>query len=389
MPKLKQISSLLLSLRTLIVAFAVVGLIVGMDFAHADQYDSQINALQQANNANQAQVNSLAAQAGSYQEALSQIQNQIDALQAALNVNQAKQASLEQQILDDQQKVALNKQYLGDALRTMYVDGQLTTIEELATSQSLSAYVDKETYRTTVQNKVDSLIQQIASLEAQQKQQKAQLDVTVNIEKQQASQLASAQAQQQQLLAYNQSQQSAYNAQIASNQSQIASLQAAQAAANRRLDSSGQLITSGSCGGSYPATASSAYGPWGCNYEHTSDYVQGCAYQDDWGMCNRECVSYTAWMVYKTYGIDTSGFGNAVDWPSSARAAGILTGYTPKVGSVAIFSGYSGDKYGHAMWVVGVSGNQIHVYSYNDGYDGNFYDHWVNASGLTYIYFGG
>jgi surface antigen len=188
------------------------------------------------------------------------------------------------------------------------------------------------------------------------------------------------------MLAYNEGQQAAYNAQISSNQSQIASLRAQQAAANRKLDSSGQVITSGSCGGSYPASASGSYGPWGCNYAHTSDDVPGCQYSDSWGMCNRECVSYTAWMVYKTYGIATTGFGNANQWPGSARSAGFSTGSTPKVGSVAI---YSGGAFGHAMWVVGVSGSQIHVYSYNDGYDGNFYDHWVSASGLTYIYFGG
>ena len=37
----------------------------------------------------------------------------------------------------------------------MYIDGQLTTIEELATSKNLSEYVDKEDYRTTVQNKIE------------------------------------------------------------------------------------------------------------------------------------------------------------------------------------------------------------------------------------------
>lgn len=384
----KQIAKFSISrrVRLPIMVLALASLIGTAAVVHADQYDAQINALNNQNANNQSIVNGLQATASSYQNAIDQLQSQISSLESALAVNQDKQASLQQQITADQQKIDLEKQLLGDVIKSMYVNGQLTTIEELATSKSLSNYVDQQENQTNVQNKLDSLIKQIAALEVQQQQQKQQLDVVVKSEQQQNDQLASAQSQQQQMLSYNEGQQAAYTAQIQSNQSQIASLRAAQAAANRRLDSSGQVISSGSCGGSYPATASGSYGPWGCNFAHTSDSVPGCAYQDSWGMCNRECVSYTAWMVYKTYGISTVGFGNANQWPGSASSAGIPTGSTPKVGSVAI---YSGGAFGHAMWVVGVSGNQIHVYSYNDGYDGNFYDHWVDASGLTYIYFGG
>jgi surface antigen/peptidoglycan hydrolase CwlO-like protein len=385
MPKLKS-SAIYSKLRLLAMLLALGGLVGAAAIAHADQYDAQINALQNQNNQTQSVVSGLAAQAGSYQGAINVLQSQISSLQAAIQDNQAKQADLQQQITADQQQIDQKKQELSSTIKALYIDGQTSTIEELATSKSLSDYVDKEEYRTAVQNQLNGKIKAIADLQIQQQQQKSQLDVAVKSEQQQNNLLASDQSQQQQMLAYNQGQQAAYNAQIASNQGQIASLRAAQAAANRRLDSSGQIITSGSCGGSYPASASGSYGPWGCNYEHTSDNVPGCSYSDSWGMCNRECVSYTAWMVYKTYGINTTGFGNANDWPGSAGRAGIATGSTPKVGSVAI---YESGAFGHAMWVVGVNGDQIHVYSYNDGYDGNFYDHWVNASGLTYIYFGG
>lgn len=374
-------------LRTLALALVALVLIgAGASIVHADQFDAQINALQNQNSAARNLVNGLQAQAGSYQDAINTLQDQINALTAAIQANQAKQAELQQQITANQLAIEQKRNSLADDIKTMYIDGQMTTIEELATSNNLSDYVDKEEYRTSVQNQLNAKIAEIANLQAQLQQQKAQLDVFVSSEQQQNQQLASTQSQQQQLLSYNEGQQAAYNQQIAANQSQIASLRAQQAAANRRLDSSGQVITSGSCGGSYPATASGYYGPWGCNYAHSSDFQPGCSYLDSWGMCNRECVSYTAWMVYSTYGINTTGFGNANQWPASARSAGIPTGSTPKVGSVAI---YSGGAFGHAMWVIGVSGNQIHVYSYNDGYDGNFYDHWVNASGLTYIYFGG
>lgn len=374
----------LLSVRTLVVALLLVALTGGGAIVHADQYDQKINALNAQNAQKKDAVSGLASQADSYKGAINALQGQVDSLTAAITANQDKQAQLQQQIVADKQQIVVKKASLADDIKTMYVDGQMTTIEELATSKNLSDYVDKEEYRTSVQNQLDADIQAINDLQAKLQKQKDQLGIVIRTQQQQNDQLASARNQKEQLLSYNQSQQAAFNSQIKANNSQIAKLREEQAAANRKLDSSGQVVTSGSCGGGYPASASGSYGPWGCDYVHSSDFQPGCSYYDSWGMCNRECVSYTAWMVYKTYGIATTGFGNANQWPGSASAAGIPTGSTPKVGSVAI---YTGGYYGHAMWVVGVSGSQVHVYSYNDGYDGNFYDHWVNASGLTYIYF--
>ena len=372
-----------ISLRRLSIVFIGAVFTLITPTVYADIYQQQIDQLNAQNSQTQTQVDALANQASSYQAEINQLQAQISALQNAINQNQTKQAQIENQITTDQNEIAKDKQTLSDVIRTMYVNGQVSTIEMLATSKSISDFVDAETYRDAVSNEVNSLVNQISADEAQLKVQNTQLTEVIGVEQQQNNQLSSAQAQQQQLLSYNQQQQDAYNSQIQSNNSQISVLRQEQIDANRRLDGSGQVISSGSCGGSYPATAVSPYGGnWGCDYGLDNTL-------DNWAMYNRECVSYTAWMVNETYGINTSGFGDANQWPGNAQAAGIATGSTPKVGSVAIYMGGYGDPWGHAMWVVGISGNEIHVFSYNDGYDGNFYDHWVNASGLTYIYFGG
>lgn len=382
MQKQKSRSSLLSKLRVLAVFVAVAGLVGGGVVVHADQYDDQINALQQKNSANQSLVNSLASQASSYQGALSQLQSQIDAVQAALAINQAKQVSLQQQIAADQAKAVQLKGFLGDDIKTMYVDGQLTTIEELATSKNLSDYVDKEEYRTTVQDKVDDLIQQIANVETQLQSQNTELNLVISTQAQQNSQLAATQAQQQSLLNYNQSQQDSFNSQIQSNQSQISALKVEQAAANRKIGGGGVVTDGGTCGGSYPTSANSpAGGHWGCDYAQDNTI-------DNWGMDNRECVSYTAWMVYQTYGYMPywGGSGNANEWPANARAAGIPTGSVPKAGSVAIATT---GAFGHAMWVDSVSGNEIHVQQYNYDLNGQYSEMTIDGSGLTYIYFGG
>lgn len=374
MLKTKQISfqsPLLARLRLFGLVLALVGLIGSAAIVHADQFDEKINALNQQNNAARGVLNGLQAQAGSYQEAISQLQAQIDAMTAALNANLAKQAGLQQQITDNQTKIDQNRAYLKESIKTMYVDGQLSAVEALATSRNLSDYVDKEEYRTSVQNKIDSMVKEITAQQEQLKKQKAELDVLVSTQKQQNDQLASARSQQQQLLSYNQGQQDAYNGQIASNNSQISELRRQQIAANSRFI--GGAGTGAACGGGYPAR-------W-C--EIAQDSVI-----DSWGMYNRECVSYTAFRVaasgrYMPY---WGGIGNANQWDDNARAAGIPVDTNPQAGDVAISNrGF----YGHAMYVESVNGDgTINISQYNAALDGRYSTRsHMDPSGLYFIHF--
>lgn len=386
MKKLSQKLVMIRRLKTLPVLVLAAVLFAGstsVSIVRADQFDAQIQALQDQNTQTQSTVNNLQAQASSYQDAINKLQQQIAGIQNAIDINQTKQAQLQQQIAQDQQQLDYQKKVLGEDLKAMYVGGQMTTVEMLATSKNLSNFVDAETYSSAVQNKIQSTMQQITTLQNQLEQQQVQVNQLLAIEQQQNQQLSADQQQQQQLLAYNQSQQATYNQQIQANQSQIAVLRAEQIAANRKLVGTGHVDFSGSCGGSYPASASGPYGTWGCNYGLDNTI-------DNWGMYNRECVSYTAWMVYKTYGFMPywGGNGDARQWPGDAQAAGIPTGSTPKVNSVAIYMGGAGDPWGHAMWVRSVNGDgTITVDQYNLYYDGNFYETTVSAAGLVYIYF--
>ena len=110
------------------------------------------------------------------------------------------------------------------------------------------------------------------------------------------------------------------------------------------------------------------------------------AYADRWGMYICECVSYTAWKVYQTYGYMPywGGRGNANQWINNARAAGYLVTSEPRAGYVGI--SLSG-PYGHAVWVEWVSGDQVHVSQYN-WTRGEYSEMTVNKRMFTYIYFG-
>jgi surface antigen len=348
----------------------------------ADSLQQQINNLSNQNSTTQGTVNGLQTQAASYQAEISQLQAQISGIQASISENQAKQADLQQQIINDQNQIAKEKAVLADDVKTMYVDGTPSTLIVLATSKDLSDFVDKQEYRTSVQDKLQSTLTQIAQLQAQLQTQKQQVDQLIGEQQSQQTQLASTQSQEQSLLSYNQSQQASYNAQIQSNNAQISQLEKEQAAANAKLGSG--LVASGTCGGGYPnQTPSSAGGYWGCDEPQDNTL-------DNWGMYNRECVSYTAFKVAQTYGYMPywGGSGMANEWPADAEAAGITVSSVPKVHSVAI---WDVGPDGHAMWVEAVnSDGSIFVSQYNYSYNGTYSEMTVSAAQAAtfhYIYF--
>jgi surface antigen len=341
----------------------------------ADSFQDQINSLNSQNAQARGVVSGLQAQAASYQDTINNLQQQINGLQASIDANVAQQQSLQQQIVDAQAQLDRQKAFLANDVKAMYVDGTPSTLEVLATSKNLSDFVDKQEYRTAIQNKLQDTLKKIATLQQELKSKKAQVDQLITTQTEQQNQLASTQAQQAALLNYNQAQQADYNAQIRANSAQISSLRAQQAAANSHL---GSGVIAGDPGhGGYPS-----------RYDNAAQDTL----IDNWGMYNRECVSYTAWKVYEAYGYMPywGGVGNANQWPGNARRAGIPTSSTPKAGTVAIWNvGY----YGHAMWVEAVNGDgSLWVSQYNYDYNGHYSEMYVSPSmarQLTYIYFGG
>ena len=381
---LKKNTKLQFTKKTTSLAVLAVAAVLAIGFSvvprvTADQFDEQIKALQAQNTNNQSMVQQLESQAASYQDAINNLQGQISILQGQINDNEAKQASLQAQIAQNQAELDKQKQVLGENIHVMYVEGQMSTIEMLATSKNLSEFVDKEEYRTAVKNKIQDTLKQIATLQNQLKQQQDQVQQLLAAQQAQQNQLAASQSEQSRLLNMNESQQSDYNSQISANQSKISQLRAQQAAENARLfaGSGSRLIAGNNGDDTYPNKWRSA----------AQDSLI-----DNWGMFNRECVSYTAWKVYES-GRNMpywGGSGNANQWPGDARAAGIPVDGSPRVGDVAI---KPSGPYGHAMYVEHVySDGSIYVSQYNAQLNGTYSEAvisggTVQAMGLEFIHF--
>jgi surface antigen len=249
---------------------------------------------------------------------------------------------------------------------------KITPIERLASSGSLSKYIDEETQRNALGDSLTDMINQIEELQRQLTKQKKEVERVLADQKSQKEALVAKRAEQQQLLDQTKGDENTYRQMVNNNNARINELRAAQRAANA---SKGGSITPGDPNkGGYPAKWANA--------------CHDCVV-DDWGMYNRECVSYAAWKVHQAYGNMPywGGQGNANQWAANARAAGIPVSATPKAKTVGFwYAGY----YGHVVWVEQVSGNMVYVSQYNYDWNGNYSEGWFPVSAFDgFIYFGG
>jgi surface antigen len=360
-------------LKTAVIILAAVAItITPLQRLYADSYDEQIRALQQQASQFQDQAAGLRSQADTYQNQVNLLNAEKGRLQVQIDLNTTKIAQLSAQIVETEKKIDDQKVLLGNSLVSLYLDNSITPLEVLASSKSISDYIDKQEYRDTVRAGLQDSIATVKKLKEDLDKDKKATQLALADQQAQRDELAKREAEQANLLAQTQGQEAAYQQLAQQKNSQIAELRAQQALANLKWGGSVNFVAAG---GGYPASWANA----------PLD-----AYIDDWGMYTRECVSFAAFKVAVSGRPMPYGFGNAAQWPGAARANGIAVSTTPKAGDVAIWPvGY----YGHAMYVYSVSGDgSIFIGEYNYDWTGRYSERVVSrstwqAQGFQFIHF--
>lgn len=356
-----------------LVAGAVIvfsGLVAPVVRVHADSYDEQIKALEKLQSQNQAKANSYGSQADKKEAEIAKLQNQIAGIQAQIKVNEDRQAELTRKIKEAQKRLEEQQDLLSANIKSMYIEGDISPLEILASSKNLSDFVDKQEYRDRIRENITNTLDEIDKLKQQLDDQRQEVIAIIEEKKSQRGVLNDKQSEANAKLNSLNISKKDFENKVSQQSKEIAELRAQQLAANQAA-LGGNVVAGDPGHGGYPSMWANA----------PQDSVV-----DSWGMFNRECVSYTAWRVYQSGRTMPywGGSGNANQWPSNARAAGISVNSSPKVGDVAIsMAGY----YGHAMYVEAVSGGQVYVSQYNYGLAGEYSEMWVSASGLQFIHF--
>lgn len=349
-----------------IAALALVGSISAV--VYAGKYDTQISQLKNQNSQSKAQQQDLQVSAGTISDKISGLQAEIAALETQIRDNQAKDQKLQGDIVAAEAELAHQKEVLGQNIKQMYVENEMSTLEMLASSKNLGDYIDRAQYRTSVQNKITATVDKINALKKQLDEQRKEVQRLLADQKVMQARVQEQKAENDRLLALNQQQQSQLEQDMKSRNSQISELQQKQAAENARYNV-GKVITGGS--GGYP---------W-------ASVPFPNSISDPWGMYKRQCVSYTAWKVASTgrYMPYWGGRGNAKQWDDNARAAGIPVDTSPQVGDVAVSNA---GTYGHVMYVEAVHGDgTISISQYNASWDGRYSEARRSTTGLVFIHF--
>lgn len=372
-PQIKQ-NILMLAVVT------VLGLsIVAVPLVQADQFDEQIKQIQADNQAKQQTVSQLQVEAESYQGEIDRLQGQIDTVRGQIRENEAKRDELQAKITVAEAELAKQKVLLGENIKAVYVEGNISTLEMLASSKDLSQFLDKQQYRDTVQQKIRDTLDKINALKAQLKDQKTQVEKLLADQQVMNQQLGEAQTKQSGLLAYTQDQKNQYTAQIHANNTQISALKAQQAAAYAAYARKSGVVSYGigdANNGGYPSELANA----------PQDSLV-----DNWGMYNRECVSYVAWKAASTGAYVPYGLGNAADWARNASAHDIPVGSDARSGSVAVWEENDGlGTLGHVAYVELVNGDgsiEVSQYNFIHGRYSRMHVPASDVARLSFIYF--
>ena len=374
------------------------------------RYDAQKAAIQQEIDSYDAQLTQLSAQAATLQSALTILSIQKSEIQAQLDATQAKYDNLVIQIAETEKQISVNKDALGITIANLYVDGNITPIEMLASSSNIGDYLDKQEYNNSVRTELSSTILKIKNLKVQLDSQKLEVEGVLVQQKSQKDILAAKEAEQQNLLNETKGQEEAYQQLSAQKSAEIEAANQQQRKEIAKLTNNGKNTSfssgsfevrnysgnQGACGGGYPGSDTGIYGQvWGCNYAHDYPYNPDAGiynfFSDKWALYNRECVSYAAWAAYTRFGKKVTSFmgaGMAYQWPSTVLSMGANVDNTPEVGAVAITPQQYATPSGHAMIVEEVYGDGwIGVSQYNFGGTGDYSTMDLKVSSAVYIHF--
>lgn len=364
----------------ILAAAMIVSVSAPTVIVYAQSLQEQINQLNQQNSQTQAQRDALSSEAVSLEDKINKLAAQIESYQKQINENETKIAELKVKIAEKEAELAKQKALLGENIKTMYVEGDISTIEMLASSKNLSEFVDKQQYRTSVKNKIVTTLEKITELKQQLKAESDTLAARVEDQKKNQAALDAQRAEQNSILGLNNAQRAELDGQIKGNNKKIEELRRQQVLENLRLFGGGGGTIGG---GGYP---------WGTAPCLHTGQVDGPCPNYDWavngsiwnyqtgGYGYRNCTDWVAYRILSTGRYISPGLGNAKDWddrmPSDNK---------PRAGDAAVSNaGY----YGHVMYVEAVNGDgTITISDYNRAGTGKYSTSTISPSGLSFIHF--
>ena len=363
-----------MTVAALVLLVGGASIIYSGSTATANTYEEQIKALRNQNKQYEARAAELRVYAGSLSEEIARLDAEKKVILEQIQETSRRLTQLAADISQAEKDIEANQEALGLVIKDIYMTSQISPLERLASSKTISDYIDEETQRNNMQRSLVDKVDEIDARKKELEEKKKESEQVLVSQQEQRDDLASKEAEKSRILAETHGQEASYKALADKNNARITKLIAEQEEAMRRAaQSSGINVPTGQIGGGgYP-------GVWA--------YAPIDTMTDSWGLYNRECVSYAAWKVWSTgrFVPHFRGMGHAYQWVATTSRHGIPNGKTPKEGSVAY---WDIGTYGHVMYVEKLNGDgTMWVSDYNWNRDGAYHYYKRSTAGLTYIYF--
>lgn len=213
---------------TVLVILAVA--LVPLKMVSAETLGEKITNLQAQIDQSQAEADRLRSEGDSLQNALAILTAEKNAIQTQVDLSQAKYEELTKKIEENQKRLEKQQNVLGGTVSDLSVESTTSPIELLAGSNSIGDFIDRQEYRSSVQEQIELAIMTVKKLKAELAKQQKEVEDVLAQQKVQRDQLAAKEAEQASLLAATRSQESAYQERVGSLKEQKAQAEAALAA---------------------------------------------------------------------------------------------------------------------------------------------------------------
>ncbi len=141
-----------------------------------EQVNNQINAANQQIANIRAQGRTLANEIAAFEEQIYVIQLQINATEREINIINSEIEDTNRQIEETEKELAKQKEIMAEYLRTIYIEGKVSTVELIAESENFSDFVDRSQYLNTIQQNVQETANKISALKEELESKKQELE---------------------------------------------------------------------------------------------------------------------------------------------------------------------------------------------------------------------
>jgi len=186
-------------------------------------------------NAASAQAGVLQQQAGGIEGEINVLVEQIASIQSQIDTNAAKKAELTAQIEAAQAKLTEQRALLSENIRSIYVEGDISPLEMIASSKNLSDFVDKQEYRDRIKSNITRIVDEVTELKQKLDTQEKQVVAIIAEQQTLKGGLDAKNASANSKLASVNRTKDSFNSQVAAAQGDISALQREVAAAQAAL----------------------------------------------------------------------------------------------------------------------------------------------------------